>query len=676
MPNRLAGCSSPYLLQHAENPVDWYPWGKEALDRAQTENKPILLSIGYSACHWCHVMEEQCFENEDIASLMNAHFISIKVDREERPDIDNLYMDALHLMGIQGGWPLNIFLTPDQLPFYGGTYFPPDNWTNVLKQIARAHAEKPSELQKIGERNREGLQVDEHRRYPEQPEPEDWEMVVSTGLDALNKKYDRDRGGFGQAPKFPMPCVYRWLFQVAKVRQNPEAMAMALNSLEKIAIGGIHDVLGGGFARYSVDSEWKVPHFEKMLYDNAQLLSLYSIAFVESGKEVFREAALGIIRFCCSALSHPEGGFYSALDADSEGVEGRFYAWTREEIAAELDRDFAWFEAFYDLPSQGNFEHGHSVLRSFEPEENFIRALPVEKQNEAKTALASGRHKLLNARNKRTAPSPDDKVICSWNGLMISGLCEAFKALGEPALLHRAEECAAFLLKSMKLEDGSLLRIRKNRQAHTHALLDDYAHLILALTDLYEITGTADYLWQAEQFTDFVVRHFRDESDGLFFYSPDFAESLVARRKELGDNVIPSANAQMALALNRLGRLLYREDFIQGSEKMLNAVSPMLRGDLRYVSQWMQVLLMQKIPPIDLVIIGKDAAAFCRLAWKHQLPGISIAHASAPAELPPFRGKDTESGQTRCYVCSGTRCLAPVAALDELDEILGTFHSH
>ena len=669
MPNRLQNSSSPYLLQHAGNPVDWHPWGAEALDKARTENKPIILSIGYSACHWCHVMEKNCFENEEIAGLMNKSFINIKVDREERPDIDNLYMDALHLMGIQGGWPLNVFLTPDQLPFYGGTYFPPEQWVHILNQIARAHAKKPGELQEIGERNRQGLAISDHQRFGKLPEKKPVKEIAKAGMEALLKIYDPEWGGFAQAPKFPMPCVYRYLFHLSAVVADTGAKEMALFSLEKMAIGGIHDQLGGGFARYSVDREWCVPHFEKMLYDNAQLLSLFSIAWQESGKEVFRQAVEGIVRFVNRELSHASGGFFSALDADSDGEEGSYYVWTKAEVLAVLGKDAEAFARFYDLPDEGNFEHGKSVLRSLITEEEFIQKFPATERIKEKEILARCREKLAAARESRNRPALDDKLICSWNALMICGLCDAFRVFREPAYLRRAEQAGYFIVNDLFTSEGGLLRIWKNRSVHTPAFLDDYAHCIQAFTALSECSMETRWLKHAENLCAFTLRHFFDREDGLFFYTPDFGESLAARKKETADNVIPSSNAQMALAMNQLGRLLHRSEWMEISAGMPEAIRPMLRGDLRYASAWMQVLLLLEITPPDIVLYGAAGEDFLKTARGPFIPGLSIRRATVEEESIA----SPEGESVFALVCSGTHCLPPAASPAMLAESLRTF---
>lgn len=673
MPNRLINSSSPYLLQHAHNPVDWFPWGKEALEKARTENKVIILSIGYSACHWCHVMEHQCFENESIAKLMNERFVSIKVDREERPDVDNLYMDALHLMGIPGGWPLNVFLTPEQLPFYGGTYFPAPQWSSILEQIARAQKQKPEELKDIGLRNQAGLSISDPERFAPGGVKHETEEILQTGLEKLRRNFDPDSGGFGQAPKFPMPCVYRYLLHRAAVRNEPECREMVFHSLEKMAIGGIHDLLGGGFARYSVDAEWRVPHFEKMLYDNAQLCSLYSIAWLESKKEVFREAASGIIRFVTTELQHPQGGFYSALDADSEGEEGRYYVWTRIEVSEILEADFEIFSRFYFLPEEGNFEHGRSVLMSRISEEDFLSEFKTEVSSEISSTVKRCREKLFEARSKRVRPGLDDKIICSWNAMMVSGLCDAYRVFADQTYLESALHCARFIRKEMLQPDGRLFRIWKNGVAHTDAFLDDYANLIMAFTDLAELSFENDWLVLAGSLCDFVIARFQDESEGLFFYCADYSEALIARKKEVSDNVIPSSNARMAMALHRLARLLQRDDYMKKAESMLESIRPMLQGDLRYMSEWMQVLLMQVYPPPDITLLGPELSSFRESAEQIFIPGKTIFGSQSPSEAICLKNKPWHQKETRAWVCYGTHCLAPVDSESELSEILRTF---
>jgi uncharacterized protein YyaL (SSP411 family) len=673
MSNRLINSSSPYLLQHAGNPVDWYPWGMEALEKARLENKPIILSIGYSACHWCHVMEHQCFENESIAAQMNAGFINIKVDREERPDVDNLYMDALHLMGMQGGWPLNVFLTPDQLPFYGGTYFPPQQWSSILEQIAKAHREKPDELRDIGRRNKEGLGVSFLERFSSGEKHRETEEILRSGLEKLRRNFDPMHGGFGQAPKFPMPCIYRYLLHRAAVRKEPECREMAIDSLEKMAIGGIHDVLAGGFARYSVDAEWRIPHFEKMLYDNAQLCSLFSIAWLESKKDIFRDAAGGIIRFVNSELQHPDGGFFSALDADSEGEEGRFYVWTNQELAEELGADYEAFARYYFLPEEGNFEHGKSVLMSRMTEEEYLSKYEKQEAEEVKSVLTRCRLKLLKKRSSRIRPGLDDKIICSWNAMMITGLCDAYRTFGNTEYLQLAGNCASFIKSEMLMADGRLFRIWKNGIAHTDAFLDDYSHLLLAFADLAEASFKEEWLIQAEQICDYVNEHFYDPSDGLFHYTARNGQELIARQKELSDNVIPSSNARMAMALHRLSRLLHREDYMEKAVSMCKAIEPMLQGDLRFASEWMQVLLLIHYPPPDIALTGAETEEFRVTCEQLFLPGRTIFGSKKSSEMAVLKDKSVKPGKTQAWVCSGQHCLAPVSSVSELAEILGTF---
>jgi len=673
MQNRLSESTSPYLLQHAHNPVDWFPWGPEALEKAKSENKLILLSVGYSACHWCHVMEKNCFEDEEIAAVMNAHFVNIKVDREERPDVDNLYMDALHLMGMQGGWPMNVFLTPDQLPFYGGTYFPPAQWISILSQIAKAHEEKPQELQEIGERNKIGLALAENQRIYRSDSIPEYSIVLESGLQAMKSAFDSVWGGFGREPKFPMPCIYRFLLHHQAVSGDEDSLNMALFSLEKIALGGIHDVLAGGFARYSVDKEWRVPHFEKMLYDNAQLCSLFSLAFRESGMEIFQSAAEGIINFVNIELSHPSGAFFSALDADTEGEEGLFYVWKQEEVKQILGEDFEIFNQFYPITESGNFEHGYSVLCSPVSEAEFLSTKNPDEAQKIRELLSNCRQKLLGIRNKRTRPGLDDKVICSWNALMISGFCNAFRVVGKVEYLQRAMACAEFIQKEMMDEESGLFRIWKNGQKHTPAFLDDYAALIHAFTDLYECSFEEEWLLMAEKLARHTIAHFQDPEDSLFFYNSDLGEKLAVRKKEISDNVIPSSNSLIANALNRLGRLLHEDVFLEIPEKMLESVRPMIKGDIRYMSQWMQLLLNSLFPAPDLVIYGAECHEFRKNAVKHGIPGITIAGSATASTLPAFQHKSIQTNETLAYVCQKQNCLQPTNTLDGINEILKKF---
>ena len=550
MSNALAAETSPYLRQHAENPVDWLPWSERAFAQAQSESKPVLVSIGYSACHWCHVMERESFEDERTAALMNEAFICVKVDREERPDVDALYMEAVQAMTGQGGWPLNVFLTPEQLPFYGGTYFPPEarhgmpSWTQVLQAIAEAWQASGDEIRSGGEQLRERL-AGAARLLPS-AEPLE-EQALGEAIKALRPAFDAQGGGFGRAPKFPQASVIELLL----LRGEQE---MALTTLRAMAGGGIHDVLGGGFARYSVDATWTVPHFEKMLYDNALLARAYLHGWQACGEEEMREVCAGILDWALREMRGPEGAFYSALDADSEGVEGRFYVWRISELEELLGDDapaaIAWFQA----SEQGNFSDPHHP----EPGLNVLQSRGGSPPAEVRGRI---RATLLAARAQRTRPGLDDKRLTSWNALMIAALADAGSALQEPRYVSAAVACAEFLLQRMRDERGRLLRSFNSGEAKIPAYLEDHAFLLEALLVLFETTCEERWYHGALELADEMIARFADRERGGFFSTAADGEQLIARRKDIEDTPIPAGSSSAAMGLLRLAQLSGNEDY-------------------------------------------------------------------------------------------------------------------
>lgn len=664
MPNRLIHSTSPYLLQHAHNPVDWFPWNDEALEKARSENKLILVSIGYSACHWCHVMERNCFENEELASIMNEHFVNIKVDREERPDVDHLYMDAIHLMGMHGGWPLNVFLTPDQLPFYGGTYFPPDRWKSVLLELAKTHQQKPEELRGVGLNLQKGLQVPEiGRLVPGTVNRQDEIQMLDTlkiNFKKLKQQFDETWGGFGHAPKFPMPSVYDFLLFYHHVFDEAEALKMVGVTLEKLAYGGIHDQLAGGFARYSVDNEWKVPHFEKMLYDNAQLLSLYSHAYGATLDMLYRDVAFGIANFVKAELTSPEGAFYSALDADSEGVEGKFYAWTKAEILELLgEKDGEKFCRFYQVSETGNFEHGMNVLWRKESQEEFALKEGDISHPEMNKFIVEARRKLAEQREKRIRPGLDDKILTSWNALMTKGFIDAYRAFDQPELLKLAYDNATFLKEKMLRPDGGIWHTYKDGHAHIEGFLEDYAFSIEAFVALYEATFHEEWLSLAKSLADYAISHFYDPEDGLFFFTDVRSKPLIARKKEVSDNVIPASNSAMAMGLFRLGSLFVDNRYLDLARRMLEAVHPLLQSDIRYMSNWLQVWLMNRFPIVEVAIVGKNAVKFRKEIDKIFYPNKVLCGTTTESRLPLLENRRMEGDSTQVFVCRNQVCRLP-----------------
>lgn len=552
MPNHLIHSSSPYLLQHAYNPVNWYPWGEEALQLAQQQNKPILLSIGYAACHWCHVMEKESFEDEQVARLMNQYFINIKVDREERPDIDHIYMDALQALTGSGGWPLNIFLTPDLKPFYGGTYFPPKqaynrkSWSDVLIAIHKAFTERKHEIDAQAET------LIEHLTKSNSFGREDFENSSSyadkndLNLIAQNllKQYDEEWGGFGNAPKFPQTQSIIYLLRHYHFTKDEEALQAALHSLNKMLQGGIYDHLQGGFARYSVDEKWQAPHFEKMLYDNALLVWAMSEAYQLTHHKTYRTAIEETLQFVVDEWMNEEGGFYCALDADSDGVEGKYYTWSKQEIEEILHKDAAIFCKLFDVQEQGNWEHTNILWQPISVAE-FANKNGVE-QEALQQIINKCKQKLLAVRTKRSKPLLDDKIILSWNALMCTAFCKAYAATGNETYKQIAINNQQFIHKSMgQLKDG-LLRCYKNNKAYINAFADDYAFYILALINLQEITGNLEYLHQAKSYMNYMLNHFKDDNSSFFFSLPKNKKILSFKKKRY---MMEQCQVQMLLLL-------------------------------------------------------------------------------------------------------------------------------
>ena len=567
--NQLIHETSPYLLQHAHNPVDWYPWGEEALNRAKKEDKPILLSIGYSSCHWCHVMEKESFENEAIAGIMNERFINIKVDREERPDLDEIYMNAVQVMIGSGGWPMTVFLTPDLIPFHAGTYFPPEDrrgmpgFPKVLVTISDYYRTHRDEISKMEGQMKNALhQIVEI--VPSQEAISD--KVLAKAFNALENQFDPIYGGFGDAPKFPSSMNLSFLLRYWKSTGSKKAFEMVEMTLEKMANGGIYDHLGGGFHRYSVDNRWLIPHFEKMLYDNALLSQTYFEACQATQKERYRRVAGEILNYVLREMKSPEGGFYSTQDADSEGEEGKFYVWTRDEIKEVLGKEKGTpFCAYYGLTNQGNFEGEASVLNIASTLEKVSQLYGMTIKDLEKV-LEEGRQKLYAEREKRVKPNRDEKILTSWNGLMISSFVDGFKATGDERYLHEAKEAALFILREMR-KDGHLMRVFNRGKCQVKGYSEDYAFFIQALIDLYEATFEMGWLKDADELNRSMIHQFWDGRNGGFFFTGKENESLIARSKNPYDNAIPSANSVAVFNLIRLGYLTGEESLKQKADQ-------------------------------------------------------------------------------------------------------------
>jgi uncharacterized protein YyaL (SSP411 family) len=653
MSNRLIRATSPYLLQHANNPVDWFEWGNEALQKAVDEDKPILVSIGYSSCHWCHVMERESFENEDVAQIMNKHFVCIKVDREERPDIDQVYMEAVQAMKQHGGWPLNVFLTPKQQPFFGGTYFPPQNWSQLLLQINKTFLEKRKEIDDSATSLSEHLRTSDLQRFAKDESSDLSHESLTNMFQILSSRFDATWGGLEKAPKFVMPSIWLFLLRYYADSKNEQALHMVTHTLRQLAFGGIYDQLAGGFSRYSVDSEWFAPHFEKMLYDNAQLLSLYSEAYSITKDELFRDVVYQTTKWLKNEMMHPGGGFYSALDADSEGVEGKFYTWTTEEVNQILGDSGKSFLDYYQTSPEGNWEHGRNIFR---------RDANTKSTTEGADLLEAKRQ-LMAVRKKRIRPGLDDKILTGWNAMMIQGLIDAYKAFGDSLFLELALNNISFL-ESQLIVNGKVSRAFKNKPSETEGFLEDYAYLIQAYTSLYQVTFNEGWLHKACTWRNYVQEHFYDPMEGYFFFSSNQAEALIARKKEIFDNVIPSSNALMARNLFTLGTLLDRADWKAQSVSMVSKLKSLIESEPGYMCHW-AVLFSEIIhTPAEIVISGIDTLAVRQELHKHYLPFTVTVGSDTLSELSLLKGREPKR-ETQIYVCKNKTCQFPVTSVAE-----------
>ncbi|MFI5124546.1 MAG: thioredoxin domain-containing protein [Chitinophagales bacterium] len=668
--NRLANETSPYLLQHAHNPVDWFPWGDEAFEKARSENKPLLVSIGYSACHWCHVMERESFEDPATAEIMNRDFVNVKIDREERPDLDHIYMDAVQAIAGNGGWPLNVFLTPEGKPFYGGTYFPPVNafnrpsWTAILKNVSSVFRDQRKEIEAQAENLTNHIA---HASITSLPDPKSLSRPPitkeqgETVFENLMKTADRISGGFGEAPKFPQTFSIRFLLQHYYYTRNELALGQACLSLDKMIYGGIYDQLAGGFARYSTDREWLAPHFEKMLYDNALLITALSEAYQITKKPVYRKTILQTMDFITREFLAPGGGFYSALDADSEGVEGKYYVWDKAETDALLEEHTPAFSAYYDITEKGNWE-GKNILRIKDPS----NPLP-EKIDRACREL------LLKTRQNRVSPQLDDKILLGWNALMITACCKAFAALGIPEYRQLAKDGMAFVEDKFGGEGiFHFYHSYKEGRAGIPAFLDDYAYLIEAYIQLQEITGSADYLEKAAGLTHWVVRYFSEEETGYFLYTHEKQDDVIVRKKEVFDGAIPSGNAVMASNLLYLGIALDSRDWKQRSSRMTDGLTSVIFKYPGSFGTWATLLNAFAYGMYELVLSGENQEEKQLGFLARFVPNrVFQLTSSGQPDFPLLRNKPV-TGLSQFFLCRDYACQQPVTELNELLRLMET----
>jgi len=665
--NRLIHAASPYLLQHAHNPVDWFEWGDEALQKAKTEDKPILVSIGYSSCHWCHVMERESFENNDIAQLMNEYFVCIKVDREERPDIDQIYMDAVQALGVHGGWPLNVFVTPEQKPFFGGTYFSPQAWSQILVNINRAFQGNRKQIEDTAQELSLHLLRSEVAQFKQPGAAADVKGVLDSIFKKLQTKFDSTWGGMDRAPKFIMPSVWQLLLRYYHLTKNEGALNHIVFTLKKIEMGGIYDALGGGFARYSVDGQWFAPHFEKMLYDNAQLVSLYSEAYQVTRDESFKRVVYETVEWLRREMTDVHGGFYSALDADSEGEEGKYYVWKQSELDQLLGQDAALFSSYYSTTREGNWEHGNNILIRYNPDAEFLKKHQRSSEDWNKIWQKS-KQVLLSHRERRIKPGLDDKIITSWNAMMISGLIDAYQAFSDESFLALAKQNIEFLEK--ELIHNKVFRSYRGKRSPAEGFLDDYAYVIQAYLKLYQSTFEEQYLDRALSWTNYTVTHFYDSAEESFYYTSSQSQKLIARKKEMFDNVIPSSNAVMAQNLFRIGSLLQNEEWIAIASKMTDSFGKLVQEEPNYMSYWAMAYLEIKKGLTEVVLLGP---AFRDLSKNLQLnfsPYALFMGAFESSSLPLAQDKNAIGGKTALYVCFNRTCANPVTDIESALEII------
>ncbi|MFY0686325.1 MAG: thioredoxin domain-containing protein [Cyclobacteriaceae bacterium] len=663
--NRLANSASPYLLQHADNPVDWYPWGEEALERAKKEDKPIIVSIGYSSCHWCHVMAHESFEDDSVAQIMNDNFINIKIDREERPDIDQVYMEAVQAMGLNGGWPLNVFLTPDQKPFYGGTYFPRDGWIRLLGSVTDTFGKNREKLEESAQKITDALNVDAAQQYYMSPESKVTLDNLRQGYQKLAGNFDLEFGGVRkEANKFPIPTLWQYQLNLHYLTMNDDIMKHLLFTLERIANGGIYDQIGGGFARYSVDTEWHVPHFEKMLYDNGQLLSLYSQAYKLSPNPKFKEVVFESIEWLQREMLDSTSGFYAALDADSEGEEGKFYVWSMKDVVNLSGSDSSMICEYYDVKLEGNWE-ATNVLRVVRTKDEMLGKYGISSEAFDQRIKAFKKTALLE-RAKREKPGLDNKIISGWNGMVLTGILDAYQTFGDSSFLMLAKDNYTFLTTQM-IKDGKLEHVY---QQGVQGFAEDYAAVIQALIKYYETTFENEALTFAEQLTKQMLTQFLDKADNMFFYTALDAEGLIARKKVVLDNVIPSSNSVMAENLIKLGTHLDKNNYKTLAQSMIDQVSEMIIEETGFMAQWASAatLLMKPFP--EIAIVGENAMEVAADFNKLNIPLKTISASVQESDLPLLEYKSQIGDGATIYVCFNKACKLPVNDIESAIKLI------
>lgn len=654
--NKLSTQTSPYLLQHKNNPVDWYPWGEEALLKAKSENKLLLISIGYSSCHWCHVMEHESFENKEVAEVMNRHFVNIKIDREERPDIDAVYMEAVQLMTGRGGWPLNCFALPDGKPIYGGTYFPKHAWKSLLLQLADLWKNEKDRALQYADELTKG--ISQQPIVASKDARTDYQALLRHTLQKWKPRLDNVEGGPNRAPKFPLPSDYVFLMREAFRTDDDSLKQHVFLTLEKMAFGGIFDQAGGGFARYSVDERWKVPHFEKMLYDNAQLIALYAEAFRMQPEPLYKEVCYQTLQWLLSEMKQEQGGFFAALDADSEGEEGKFYVWKEEELKAVLGKDYSFAKTYYNVNEEGYWEHGNYILLRTQSDENVAQKLKVQ-VSEVKKRAEAVREKLMAARSKRIRPGLDNKVLLSWNAQLIAAFCEAYWAFGDEVWLHEAEATVQFIEKHLKHSPHTYYHVCTQGKAHIEAFADDYAFYASATLKLFQCTANPSYLALSQTCIETLMKQFASDQSPLFYYTSVAAEPLISRRTEYMDNVIPAANSEAALVLFLLSRINGNTAYHDRAIQMLKAVMQAISDYGSAFSNWCKLAQWLCSDFTEVIFTGAKAKQAAERHQRHYAPFSMLLWSETPNEISIFHQRFDVSGKTMQYVCRNGVCNLP-----------------
>ncbi|MBZ9729535.1 thioredoxin domain-containing protein [Salegentibacter sp. JZCK2] len=665
--NSLINETSPYLLQHAHNPVNWEAWNSKSLEKSRKEDKLLLISVGYSACHWCHVMEHESFEDEAVAEIMNAHFINIKVDREERPDIDQVYMNAVQIMTGAGGWPMNIVALPDGRPVWGGTYFRKEQWKDALKQLSGLYKTKPDEMKEYASRLEKGLQQLQLIEIPEEETPFSTDFLNEI-LEKWKKGFDKKNGGSQGAPKFMLPVNQEFLLRSGVQLKDQDLLEHSLHSLNKISYGGVFDHIGGGFSRYSVDERWHVPHFEKMLYDNAQLVSLYSDAFSLTKDNWYKEVVLKTLEFVNDELTDTTGAFYSALDADSEDknrnkTEGAYYVWKKEELQALIKEDFKIFEAYYNINSFGKWEENNYVLIRSKNDKTIAETFNI-RHTELQSKKENWIKILKKERDKRTKPGLDDKSLTSWNALMLNGYIDAYKAFNTQEFLEKALKNAEFLQKHQFKKDFRLWHNFKNGKSSINAYLEDYVFCTEAFLNLYEATFEEKWLEIAEHLISVCFEDFQDKNTGLFYFTSSKDEALITRTYELNDNVMPASNSVMAKNLFKVAKITGNRDYYDLAARMLKTVQPQIKTYPQSYANWLDLVLNFTETFYEIAITGKNAHSIKKELQQEFLPNTIFAGSKGASEISLLKNRFKEN-QDLIYICSDGKCDLPLNSVED-----------